>query len=104
MSSVQFRGRSNNSVVSGHRCGRRRQVLKEPGIGRTLTILVDATLIGVVLLPVTMRLVGREPVASRGRGAGRSGGSGPRRARGAYFAGSTCDRLGRVTPRAVCGV
>ncbi|WP_326731340.1 MMPL family transporter [Streptomyces phaeochromogenes] len=33
--------------------------LKEMGIGTALTILVDATLIRVVLLPVTMRLAGR---------------------------------------------
>jgi RND superfamily putative drug exporter len=33
--------------------------LKELGIGTALTILVDATLIRVVLLPVTMRLAGR---------------------------------------------
>jgi RND superfamily putative drug exporter len=34
-------------------------LLKELGIGTALTILVDATLIRVVLLPVTMRLAGR---------------------------------------------
>ncbi|MFB8775190.1 MMPL family transporter [Streptomyces broussonetiae] len=33
--------------------------LKELGVGTALTILVDATLIRVVLLPVTMRLAGR---------------------------------------------
>ncbi|MDG4860593.1 hypothetical protein P8605_20920 [Streptomyces sp. T-3] len=33
--------------------------LKEPGVGTALTILVDATLIRVVLLPVAMRLAGR---------------------------------------------
>jgi RND superfamily putative drug exporter len=33
--------------------------LKELGIGTALTILVGATLIRVVLLPVTMRLAGR---------------------------------------------
>ncbi|MEU0739785.1 MMPL family transporter [Streptomyces sp. NPDC006134] len=33
--------------------------LKELGIGTALTILVDATLVRVVLLPVTMRLAGR---------------------------------------------
>lgn len=33
--------------------------LKGPGIGTALTILVDAPLIRVVLLPVTMRLAGR---------------------------------------------
>ncbi|GAB2852528.1 hypothetical protein GCM10027074_19190 [Streptomyces deserti] len=33
--------------------------LKELGIGTALTILVDATLIRVVLLPVTTRLAGR---------------------------------------------
>ncbi|WP_323377839.1 MMPL family transporter [Streptomyces cyaneochromogenes] len=33
--------------------------LKELGVGTALTILVDATLVRVVLLPVTMRLAGR---------------------------------------------
>jgi uncharacterized membrane protein YdfJ with MMPL/SSD domain len=33
--------------------------LKELGVGTALTILVDATLIRVVLLPVAMRLAGR---------------------------------------------
>ncbi|MFJ8145856.1 hypothetical protein ACIQ6R_12355 [Streptomyces sp. NPDC096048] len=101
--------------------------LMELGIGTALTVLVDATLIRVVLLPVTMRLAGRanwwaprplrrlgvkEAPARPGRGGrpGPGGEDGPdragwaARAGKAYSAGSTCDHHARVTSPAAHGV
>lgn len=76
--------------------------LKELGIGTALTILVDATLIRVVLLPVTMRL------------AGRANWWAPRRLRRLrvreekaeedVLRGSTCDHPVRLTSQVVRGV